>query len=229
MIDAVVFDLDDTLFLQEQWLDGAWAAVARCASDHGADGDRLDRTLRRIAAEGTAAGGIIDRALVAAGQEDLPVEPLVGAFRGHRAGRLQPLPGVVAGLERLRRHVPVGLVSDGDVSIQKGKFEALGLEPLFDVVVWSDDLGRSRRKPDPAPFLAALDRLGTSPERTVYVGDNPAKDIAGAEGVGMRAVRVRTGEYASRTGPEAWLEVADAAAAMAALADRIEGQIDTRV
>jgi FMN hydrolase / 5-amino-6-(5-phospho-D-ribitylamino)uracil phosphatase len=42
------------------------------------------------------------------------------------------------------------------------------------------------RKPDPAPFLAALERLGVEPGRTVHVGDHPPHDEAGARGAGMR-------------------------------------------
>lgn len=43
-------------------------------------------------------------------------------------------------------------------------------------------------KPHPAIFKHALDRLGTEPQETVFIGDNPAADIAGAQAVGMRAI-----------------------------------------
>ena len=214
MIAAAVFDLDDTLFLQAGWLHGAWIAVAEYARSVGADGDRLHAALLEVAAEGTAAGGVIDRAVEIADQEDLSVDDLVAVFRSHRPARLDPLPGVVEGLAELRGHCLLGLVSDGDVAIQNNKFEALGLVEAFDAVVWSDSLGRERRKPHRAPFEAVLDRLGVESADSVYVGDNPDKDVVGASAVGMRAIRVRTGEYADRSGPEPWADVADAAAAM---------------
>ncbi len=43
-------------------------------------------------------------------------------------------------------------------------------------------------KPHPSIFRQALDCLGTSPEETIFVGDNPVADIAGAQAAGMRAV-----------------------------------------
>ena len=46
------------------------------------------------------------------------------------------------------------------------------------------------RKPDPAIFRLALDELGTSPERTVHVGDSLRDDVDGALAVGMRAVHI---------------------------------------
>jgi len=43
-------------------------------------------------------------------------------------------------------------------------------------------------KPHPKIFEYALDIMGTSPEETIFVGDNPIADIAGAQSAGMRAV-----------------------------------------
>jgi putative hydrolase of the HAD superfamily len=95
----------------------------------------------------------------------------------------------------LRTAVPIGLVSDGDPAIQRAKLEALRLRDAFDVVVFSDELGRDCRKPNRAPFDVAVTRLGVEPGRAVYVGDSPVKDITGAMSAGLRAIRVRTGEY----------------------------------
>ena len=99
--------------------------------------------------------------------------------------------------------------------IQRAKLVALGLDDHFAVVVFSDELGREHRKPDPLPFLTALRGLDVQPGDAVYVGDRPEKDVAGALGVGMRCIRVRTGEYASTPdGPEPSAVVDDAVVAI---------------
>ncbi len=91
--------------------------------------------------------------------------------------------------------IKLALVTDGDPPLQAAKLAALGLAGRFAVVVYCDELGgRSARKPATAPFLAALEALGVSASRAVYVGDRPDKDVAGATAAGMRAVRVLTGE-----------------------------------
>jgi putative hydrolase of the HAD superfamily len=211
----VLLDLDDTLFLQSTWLDGAWAETAQAASAIGVDAVGFEAALRSIAAQGTAAGGIIDRALAAVGADQQHASELVQVFRSHRPTALPLLPGVAESLERVRASVPIGLVTDGDAAIQRGKIEALGLEHAFDAVVLSDELGRDRRKPHPAPFEAVLAILDVAPDRAVYVGDNPDKDVAGAVAVGMAAVRVRTGEYGTRPNPvEPLLDVADVVVAL---------------
>lgn len=208
-VRAVLFDLDDTLFLQRDWLYGAWRSVAATAELQGIDPRVLVPALEAIAAEGTAAGGIIDRAVAAVGAPGADVAPLVEAFRSHRPDRLPPLDGVPAALAALRAVIPLGLVTDGDTAIQSAKIAALGLEDAFDCVVLSDALGRDRRKPHPAPFEAALAHLGCDPTHAVYIGDNPAKDVVGAARLGLTPVRVRTGEYAAVTSPVPTREFTD--------------------
>ena len=151
-------------------------------------------------------GGIIDAALVAIGLHREPyVHSLVSAFSGHAPARLTPYPGAIAALERLHAVVPVVLVTDGNPLIQHAKIAALGLGGLVDHVVVSDDLGgRAVRKPHPAPFRHALALLDLPPADVVHVGDRSAKDVAGAHGVGMRCLRVRTGSTAPYPTLRSW-------------------------
>ncbi len=53
----------------------------------------------------------------------------------------------------------------------------------LDVALFSSEVGR--RKPDPAIFERALERLGVEPGRTLFVGDTLATDVAGAAALGM--------------------------------------------
>lgn len=220
-LDVVTFDLDDTLFPQAAWLAGAWDAVAGAAPT-GVDRVQLRAALVRIAADGTDAGRIVDRALAAVGRSDVSVGPLVAAFRAHRPAHLDAYPGAVAALTRLRERVPLGLVSDGDVGVQAAKLRALGLVDAFDVVVWSDRFGRQQRKPSPVPFRVAVRALGARVHRAVHVGDRPAKDVVGAMAAGLAAVRVRTGEYAGEPDvPGTVADVADVPSAVAVIEGRL--------
>lgn len=197
VIRAILFDLDDTLVPQKQWLDGAWNAVANFAAlNFGIDPVRFERQLLEECALGSGRGMIFDRALQHLGIV-IPIEPLVDVFVSYQPSQLSCYAGVEDALSRLRRKVPIGLVTDGNPKIQRSKITAAGLNDCFDVVVLSDLLGREHRKPDPAPFEAALRSLGCDGKDAVFVGDRPGTDIKGALRVGMRAIRVRTGEYSS--------------------------------
>ena len=204
---AVTVDLDDTLFPQSTWLAGAWAAVAAAAVPYGVP-DLLPPLLS-IAAEGSDKGAIIDRALAAVGVDGTDfMSALLAAFNTWAPARLDLYPGARDGLLRLRSDgLTLAVITDGNAVIQRSKLRALGLFELVDHVVISDEIGgRATRKPSPEPFLRALQLCSCTADETIHIGDRPAKDVAGAAGVGMRTIRVRTGEYAATPGgePQPW-------------------------
>ena len=217
---AVTVDLDDTLFPQSAWLAGAWAAVAAAAVPYGVP-DLLP-SLLSIAAEGSDKGAIIDRALAGVGVDGTDfMFALVAAFSTWAPASLDLYPGARDALVRLRdAGLTLAVITDGNPVIQRSKLRALGLFELVDHIVISDEIGgRAARKPSPLPFERALELCGCSADQAIHIGDRPAKDVVGAAAVGMRAVRVRTGEYSSTPDgdPTPWLTAATFAEAVEAL------------
>jgi putative hydrolase of the HAD superfamily len=67
-------------------------------------------------------------------------------------------------------------------------------------------------------MLGALRALGTAADATVVIGDRPDKDVAAAAAAGMRAIRVRTGEYRARPDHDpTWAVTEDAVQAVSLL------------
>jgi len=71
---------------------------------------------------------------------------------------------------------------------------------LFDAVVGGDET--ERHKPDPAPLLLGVERMGAEPAETAYVGDSPF-DVRAAKAAGMHAVAVTWGRIHDRERLEA--------------------------
>lgn len=86
----------------------------------------------------------------------------------------------------LDRDLKLGVITNGVGIIQRQTLEGLGLHEFFEHVVISGLLGY--QKPDRRIFEYALKRAQCSPERVLYVGDNPSVDVAGANRVGIRSV-----------------------------------------
>ena len=101
------------------------------------------------------------------GADHVQVGPLVAAFRAHDPGSVGRTPASPL-LARLCAAVRVGLVSDGDVHIQRGKLRAIGLQGAFDVVVWSDELGRTNANPVRRPFSEPLTCSEESRQKPSY-------------------------------------------------------------
>jgi putative hydrolase of the HAD superfamily len=200
---AVVFDLDDTLYPERDFVLGGFMAVARWAEANlGVLADAGYAGLCRLYESGVR-GDTFDRWLEQHGIEPGPIVPrLVQVYREHEA-RLSPFPDVPGMLQRIRRGQRVGLLSDGFLDVQQRKLRALGLGHLFDAVVFADEWGRRAWKPSTTPFLAILERLDVPAVSAVYVADNPLKDFLGARQIGMSTVQVLRpgGEYARTSAP----------------------------
>ncbi len=120
-------------------------------------------------------------------------DELFAIYASARGWRLRP-----SALETLRelaaRGHRLGVVSNFDHRLPD-LLEELGITSFFECVVIPSSCGSS--KPDTAIFTAALEQLGVSPQTTLYVGDDPEKDIAAAESLGLATVDVS--ELASLT------------------------------
>jgi HAD superfamily hydrolase (TIGR01549 family) len=87
-------------------------------------------------------------------------------------------------LARLRRRMPVGLVSNYPCGVSLRRLlSVLGIADQFDPVVISGELGYV--KPHPMLFQAALEGLGVRAERVLFVGDSWASDMVGGHSAGM--------------------------------------------
>ena len=190
---AVVFDLDDTLFAERDYVFSGFKAVARwTVARLGLQADESYSELKALFDRGVRYD-TFDRWL---GMRGLPTngelrDGMVRLYREHEP-EIRAFPDAAELLDSL--DCKVGLLSDGDLAVQERKFAALGLARYFQAVVFSDGFGREFWKPHCRPFETVLAMLGVAAEDSVYVGDNPAKDFKGARALGMFTVRIRREE-----------------------------------
>jgi FMN hydrolase / 5-amino-6-(5-phospho-D-ribitylamino)uracil phosphatase len=203
---AILFDLDDTLWpiapviLQAEqtlhdWLRTHAPGVAERFSIDSLREARLallagQPELRLDLGQLRRAG--LHHAFAQAGEDSAKVEQAMLHFVAAR-NRVTPYDDVLPGLERLKQHVLIGSISNGNADLQ-----AIGLSHHFKVSVAAHQLGCA--KPDAAIFHAACSELGVAPEDAVYVGDDVLLDVQGAQQAGLRAV------WLNRTGSSCHLE-----------------------
>jgi HAD superfamily hydrolase (TIGR01509 family) len=108
-----------------------------------------------------------------------------------RLGRLPLVAGVAETIPQLSAAgYRLGLISDTSLTpgrVLKEFMLADGLLQYFSVLTFSDETGYC--KPDSRMFLRTLEALGADTAHAAHVGDTPRTDIAGAQAVGMVAVR----------------------------------------
>lgn len=193
MVKMVVFDLDDTLYPEMEFVLGGFRASADVL--YSITQGQVDAfSLFVSILENEGGEKVFDKALERLGlaRTDDLIQRLVNAYRYHEPN-LTPFKGIPELIEDLKtKGVKIGLITDGPHQVQRRKFHALGLSHLFDAVVFSDAInGRSSWKPSPLPYIQIEKTSHLTKDSLVYVGDNPSKDFDGAEERGWLTVRVR--------------------------------------
>ena len=91
-------------------------------------------------------------------------------------------------LETLRERYPLGMVTNGDPTMQDQKIDGLGIREHFHTVVYAGyDVPA---KPNVEAFETALGAMDLDPDATVYVGNNYETDIVGAHEAGLDGILV---------------------------------------
>lgn len=107
---------------------------------------------------------------------------------GYRSRMTQtgPITGLEDFVEEARnRGISVALVSNAPKEDARNSLEGLGLKETFEPMIFAEEVGVE--KPDPAPYKAALEELGISPEEALAFEDSPA-GIGGAVEAGIPVV-----------------------------------------
>ncbi|WP_435018286.1 HAD family hydrolase [Tundrisphaera sp. TA3] len=194
MIRALFFDLDGTL------LDRAGAHRRYCldliarrpdAFAAGQGGVDLDRLVAGADAPGWDRRAFARRAASAFPALGLSAAEIARDHSARLASFIEPDPAVSGLLGDLAGRYRVAIVTDGAGPVQRAKLGRLGLGAAIPRAFVSGEIGSA--KPDPAPFLAALAWAGCLPSEALFVGDDPARDIAGASNVGMATCWVSAG------------------------------------
>jgi putative hydrolase of the HAD superfamily len=187
---CVVFDLDDTLYLERDFAYSGFRAVGEwCADRLGLHGIREQA---QVLFDQGRRSEIFDTIVERRGVESKveTIAAMVRIFRGH-APQIALLPDASECLARLRNRVYLGLLSDGNSQSQRAKIEALGLNGHFDATAFTGDWGIQFFKPHLRGYRCLESQLEMCRGRFVYVADNPAKDFFAPRELGWESIRVR--------------------------------------
>ena len=203
-VKGVIFDLDDTLYSEKEYVKSGYQAVAEYLGH-----EEYAEQLWKFFEEGRPA---IDELLKKIGKTDKK-EDCLSVYRSHI-----PLIHLYEGISELlavlkSRGVKLGVITDGRPEGQKAKMQSLGLYKIFDDIIITDELGGSQfRKPCDIAFRILQMRWRLYPEEMVYIGDNFAKDFQAPRELGMKSIyfRNREGLYPpseEEPGDRCWIQI----------------------
>lgn len=199
MLKAVIFDLDDTLYdYHSLHIEAVKALEAYTCAHYNITGEKF-RALFAAAKEDTkrileGTGASHNRLLYCQKiLEYLGASPVENALEmyeiywGYILKHMKLRDGAPELIcECKKRAVKIGICSDLTAHIQHRKLRALGIAPLIDALVTSEEAGAE--KPDSRMFAMILEKLNCQPNEALFIGDSLERDVCGAKRFGITAL-----------------------------------------
>lgn len=179
-IKTIVFDLDDTLYSEKEYIRSGFKAIGDSFSDHT---DIQEKLWMAFEKGEVPIDSVLYREHIFS--EELKMQCL-NLYRSH-VPDIHLYEDAEKLLKRLRDEgYQLGIITDGRPEGQRAKIKALQLENLVDEIVVTDEIGGVRfRKPNDIAFRIMKEKLGCDFEEMMYVGDNPQKDFEAPKKLGM--------------------------------------------
>ena len=198
MIQAIIFDLDNTLLDFIKMKQFAVKAAITAMNEAGLNVDEekayqeiLDLYVQKGWENQQVFDDYLNQTIGAVSNKILAAG--IVAYRRAREATLLVYPNVNKTLiELTKMGIKLAVVSDAPSREAWMRLYYLNLHHVFDPVLTYDDTGVL--KPSPKPFQMALDYLKLKPEEALMIGDWPERDVVGAKQIGIKTIFARYGD-----------------------------------
>lgn len=169
-MDVVIFDLDDTLYSEKEYVKSGYIAAVP---------DKADELWRAFLAGKPAFDTVVPE----------KKDEALAKYRAHKPN-IYLYPGVKDMIQRIRLSgKKIGIITDGRPEGQRNKISALKLIDLVDKIIVTDELGGLEyRKPNTKSFEIMKSEFNVPYEKMIYIGDNLKKDFIAPNELGMNSI-----------------------------------------
>lgn len=187
---CVVFDVDDTLYLERDYVRSGFDAVGSWVHSNLGVGDFSSRAWQLF-----EAGQRDSTFQIVLQERGIIIKPelighMVNVYRNHQPA-IKLLPDAEYCLSALKGRVELGLITDGPLVAQRAKCLSLGLYGVVKDIVYTGVWGEQFYKPHRRAYELFDSHYEKSRRRFIYVADNPVKDFQAPIALGWTTVRVR--------------------------------------
>jgi FMN phosphatase YigB (HAD superfamily) len=184
-IKGIIFDLDDTLYDEKQYIKSGFKAVSEYL--------KVDDAADKMWAYYNAGEQAIDKYLYEIAQLEKKTECLM-VYRNHMPNITlsNNVGNLLVSLKE--KGFKIGIITDGRPNGQHNKISALELDRIVDDVIVTDELGGEQfRKPCDIAFRIMQKRWRIPFEQIIYLGDNVDKDFQAPKQLGMQYMLINNG------------------------------------
>jgi haloacid dehalogenase superfamily, subfamily IA, variant 1 with third motif having Dx(3-4)D or Dx(3-4)E len=188
MIKLVIFDLDDTLYNERDFVYSGFIEVSKyLSSKYKIDKNKLYKDMVYIL--NFQGRGKIFNQICKKYHFKENIEDLVKKYR-YNSREISLYYDASIVLKKLKNNYKLGLITDGDKGAQLNKIKLLDLQKYMNKIIITDEYGKEYWKPSIKPFKMILEYFNIDSKESIYIGDNPNKDFIPCKKLGINTVRI---------------------------------------
>lgn len=190
MIKLVIFDIDDTLYLERDFVRSGFLECSMLISKK-YKMNKEDVYNKLVKLFEISSKNIFDRFFI---EESVPIsieekQEIMDRYRFHTPNISLSEKNINVLEDLKKKGYKLSIVSDGNYLTQSNKVVALGLEKYFDKIILTDKFGKEYWKPSILPFQILRKNFDVEYEEMLYIGDNPKKDFYISQSLKITTIR----------------------------------------
>jgi putative hydrolase of the HAD superfamily len=190
----LVFDLDDTLYPEIDYVKSGIYTVAKYLSEkYNLDAKEINIEMfadLKLNGRGLIFNNILHNYNIYSKKE---LNNCVSVYRSHK-----PKIFLFEAAEKFldsHQYFNKYIITDGNINVQRNKIKALGLNKYFKKTIPTYQYGINHSKPSTLCFEKIMKWENCEASDLIYIGDNPNKDFVNIKKIGIRTIRVLTGGF----------------------------------
>jgi putative hydrolase of the HAD superfamily len=190
-VKLVVFDLDDTLYPEAEFVEGGFRNIGSMLAEGNLNLTR--QILEKMKYLLHAGRRDIFQVVLADLKRQSSPEQITELVRVYRTTDrpLKLFLDADLAIDRYRGSgLILGMVTDGPVEAQKTKVRLLDIEKRLDRIVYTEQYGPEFGKPCPHCFELLMKEFGVEPGQCVYIADNESKDFVAPNLLHWRTIKI---------------------------------------
>jgi len=188
MIKGIIFDLDDTLYPEKEFVISGFKSVANyLSSKYNLDFKIIFNILNddfKVGLRKKNFNVLLEKLNI----KDEKIDKLISIYRDHKPD-ISLYKDAKTTLKNLKKKFKMGLITDGYITTQKNKILALGIEKYFDCII-INKIGKMDKRNQKSFNKMSL-KLKIDLKNILYVGDNPKKDFMITKKIGITTIRIK--------------------------------------
>lgn len=193
MYKVIVFDLDDTLCFEKDYVKSGYKVIAKYLNKKYRLNERIiyqEMLILFFENSKNVFNRILDKYKIPYLEKD--IQNMVMLYRNHKPKIKLSRDIKKTLIFLLKKGCHLGIITDGFKEAQKQKIKSLRLDKYFEKIIITDELGENRKywKPHEKSYILMKEYFNVEFNEMIYVGDNISKDFIAPIKLGILPIQI---------------------------------------